>query len=92
VTRRTFPGPGWTRLGSAGLDARALLVSRRDIAFWKHLFESYEGVAILRTVETLDEEHAIIDAARDWIEERSATAPGLARYLAAWGDWQSPWG
>jgi predicted PolB exonuclease-like 3'-5' exonuclease len=41
---------------------------------------------------SLAEEHAIIAAARDWIEERSATAPGLARYLAAWGDWQSPWG
>jgi len=54
------PAPGWTRLGSAGLDARALLVSRRDIAFWKHLFESYEGVAVLRTVETLDRERAIV--------------------------------
>ncbi|MFM8497404.1 MAG: 3'-5' exonuclease, partial [Planctomycetia bacterium] len=40
---------------------------------------------------SLDEEHAIIDAARNWIEERSATSPGLARYLAAWGDWKSPW-
>jgi predicted PolB exonuclease-like 3'-5' exonuclease len=41
---------------------------------------------------SLAEEHALIAAARDWIEERSATAPGLARYLAAWGDWTSPWG
>ncbi len=25
---------------------------RRDVAFWKHLFESYEDLAIVRTVET----------------------------------------
>lgn len=62
------PAPGWTRLGSAGLDARALLVARRDIAFWKHVFESHEGVAILRTVETLDREHAVVAllATPDW--------------------------
>jgi len=60
VTSADEPVPGWTRLGSAGLDARALLVARRDIAFWKHLFESYEGVAILRTVETLDEDRAVV--------------------------------
>lgn len=40
---------------------------------------------------SLDEEHAVIDDARTWIEERAKTLPGLARYLAAWGDWQSPW-
>jgi Domain of unknown function (DUF4911) len=83
VTRRTFPGPGWTRLGSAGLDARALLVSRRDIAFWKHLFESYEGVAILRTVETLDEEHAIVAllATPDW----TSVASGILDSIEAEG-------
>ena len=40
----------------------------------------------------LDEEHALIEAARAWIEARTAKTPGLARYLAAWGDWKSPWG
>ena len=40
---------------------------------------------------SLKEEHALIDEARDWIAERAEAAPGLARYLAAWGDWQSPW-
>jgi len=67
---RSAPGPaeGWTRLGASGLLARALLVSRRDIAFWKHLFESHEGVAILRTVETLDLDRAIVAliATPDW--------------------------
>ena len=27
-----------------------------------------------------------------WIEAKAEKHPGLARYLAAWGDWQSPWG
>ncbi len=40
---------------------------------------------------SLKEEHAIIEDAREWIEERAKTSAGLARYLAAWGDWQSPW-
>ena len=40
---------------------------------------------------TLKEEHAIIDDARQWIEERAKASPGLARYLAAWGDWKSPY-
>jgi predicted PolB exonuclease-like 3'-5' exonuclease len=39
----------------------------------------------------LDEEHAIIEDARKWIESRAATSPGLARYLAAWGDWKNPY-
>ena len=36
----------WVALGAAGLEARALRVGRRDIAYFKYLFESYEGVAI----------------------------------------------
>jgi hypothetical protein len=28
---------------------------------------------------------------RKWIEEKSASSPGLARYLKAWGDWKSPY-
>lgn len=40
---------------------------------------------------SLKEEHAIIEDARGWIEQGAKTSPGLARYLAAWGDWQSPW-
>ena len=40
---------------------------------------------------TLKEEHAIIDDARQWIEERAKASPGLVRYLAAWGNWKSPY-
>ncbi|MFZ4732192.1 MAG: 3'-5' exonuclease [Pirellulales bacterium] len=36
-------------------------------------------------------EQKLIDQAREWIESKAATSPGLTRYLAAWGDWQSPW-
>ena len=39
----------------------------------------------------LEEEHAIIEAARDWIATRAGDSAGLARYLSAWGDWKSPW-
>ena len=39
----------------------------------------------------LKREHALIEAARAWIEAHAADCPGLAKYLAAWGDWKSPW-
>ena len=45
-------GPGWQRLGAAGLQARALRIQRADVAFFKHIFESYEEVGMVRTVET----------------------------------------
>lgn len=38
----------------------------------------------------LKREHALIEHARAWIEAKAEDSPGLARYLAAWGDWQSP--
>ena len=37
------------------------------------------------------EEQAIIADAREWIGQQAETCAGLKRYLAAWGDWQSPW-
>ena len=40
---------------------------------------------------TLDDEHRLIEEARTWIETKSASTPGLKRYLDAWGDWKSPW-
>ncbi|MEI8359147.1 MAG: DUF4911 domain-containing protein [Deltaproteobacteria bacterium] len=72
--------PAWTRLETAGVDARAFRVWRRDIAFWKHLFESYEGVAILRTVAKLDDERAIIAllATPDMAPEADAILASLA--------------
>lgn len=39
----------------------------------------------------LPREQALIERAREWLEARAGSSPGLARYLAAWGDWQSPW-
>ena len=39
----------------------------------------------------LKREHALIEQTREWIESQSAKSPGLAKYLAAWGDWKSPW-
>jgi hypothetical protein len=39
----------------------------------------------------LKREHALIEVAREWIEAHAADCPGLAKYLAAWGDWKSPW-
>lgn len=80
---------GWTFLEDAGLVAIAFRVARRDIAYFKYLFESYEDVAIVRTVETLDASSAVIAvlAAPDQVEdaeqilaevERSGT-PAVAR-------------
>ena len=39
----------------------------------------------------LKREHALIESAREWIEAHTDQFPGLKRYLAAWGDWKSPW-
>jgi len=41
---------------------------------------------------TLEREQELIDEAKAWIEARADSSPGLARYLAAWGDWQDPRG
>jgi hypothetical protein len=40
----------------------------------------------------IKKEHALIEEAREWIGGKAERHPGLARYLAAWGDWKSPWG
>ena len=40
----------------------------------------------------LAEEHKLIEGAREWITSRAPESPGLARYLAAWGEWKNPWG
>lgn len=53
-------GADWTHLGSAGLVARALRVARREVSYFKYLFESYEGVAIVRTVATIDRDTTVI--------------------------------
>jgi hypothetical protein len=42
----------WVPLGDSGLHARVLSVEKAEVAFFKHLLESYEEVAIVRTVAT----------------------------------------
>jgi hypothetical protein len=39
----------------------------------------------------LKRERVLIEQAREWIEAKAGECPGLARYLAAWGEWKSPW-
>ena len=39
----------------------------------------------------LKREQALIEHARGWIEAKAEESPGLTRYLAAWGDWNSPY-
>ena len=41
----------WHLLRDAELWARVIRVAREDIAYFKFLFESYEGVGLIRTVE-----------------------------------------
>ena len=41
---------------------------------------------------SLADEQSLIEAAHTWISSKAKDAPGLARYLEGWGDWQSPWG
>ena len=41
---------------------------------------------------SLADEQSLIESAHIWIRTKATESPGLARYLEAWGDWQSPWG
>lgn len=50
----------WYALRDAELWARVIRVAREDIAYFKFLFESYEGVALIRTVETLGDGSVVI--------------------------------
>lgn len=70
----------WTPLRGAELWARVIRVPRVEIAFWKNLFESYEGVAIIRTVETLDDGNALIAllATEDFLGETDAILDDVA--------------
>src|SRR5581483_11070535 len=80
-SRRRAVTARWTDLGAAGLSACALRVRRRDIAYFKYLFESYEGVAIVRTVETVDPATAVIAvlATPDHVACADEILPAVAR-------------
>lgn len=41
--------PGWEWLGAAELWVRPIRTGRADVAYWKHLYESFEDVALVRT-------------------------------------------
>jgi hypothetical protein len=71
----------WTSLAPAGLAACALRVPRREISTLKYLFESYEGVAIVRTVETVDAATAVVAllAPPDQVGEADAILDDLER-------------
>ncbi len=40
---------------------------------------------------SLADEQSLIESAHTWVRNKATESPGLARYLDAWGDWQSPW-
>ncbi len=40
---------------------------------------------------TLDQEIQLVEAAKDWIQQRAETCEAYAAYLESWGDWKNPW-
>ncbi len=39
---------------------------------------------------TIDQEQEVVAEAKQWLEERAASSPGLQHYLSHWGDWARP--
>lgn len=39
----------------------------------------------------LDQEHALVSAAHQWLEAQAEQVPAYRGYLENWGDWPSPW-
>jgi predicted PolB exonuclease-like 3'-5' exonuclease len=39
---------------------------------------------------SLEQEHELVQAAKTWLTEQSATIPAYAEYLSHWGDWHPP--
>jgi hypothetical protein len=74
----------WSPLRDSGLLARAIVVPRETIAYFKYLFESYEGVAIVRTVETIDRASVAIAilATPDFVAEAEAILRDVERHGA----------
>lgn len=65
--------PGWEELVAAGLWARAIRIPKSEVAFWKHLYESFEDVAIVRTALNVDEDAIIaIISPPDFVSEAEA--------------------
>jgi len=79
------PGPApvageWHLLRDAELWARVIRVAREDIAYFKCLFESYEGVALIRSVESQDDGTVVIAilATGDFRDETDAILADVA--------------
>lgn len=72
----------WHDLRDAELWARVIRVAREDIAYFKFLFESYEGVALIRTVETPGDGSVVIAilATGDFRDETDAILADVARH------------
>jgi hypothetical protein len=39
----------------------------------------------------LDDEQAVVESAKEWLEAKSIQSPCLSKYLAEWGRWVNPW-
>lgn len=65
---------GWEALDAAGLWARGLEIPRSEVAYWKHLYESFEHVAIVRTARNVADDAAIVAiiAPPDFVAEAHA--------------------
>lgn len=74
----------WHLLRDAELWARVIRVARGDIAYFKFLFESYEGVALIRTVESLADGSVVIAilATGDFRGETDAILADVAEHCA----------
>jgi hypothetical protein len=73
--------PGWTELPAAGLWARPFRTPRPDAAFWKHLYESFEHVALIRTAANDGEEAIlVIIAPADFVLEAQAILDDVVAY------------
>jgi hypothetical protein len=40
---------------------------------------------------SLQEEHALVEETKQWIQERSESSAAYRTYLEGWGDWSNPW-
>ena len=76
------PASAWHDLRDAELWARVIRVAREDIAYFKFLFESYEGVALIRTVEKRADGSVVIAilATADFRGETDAILADVARH------------
>jgi hypothetical protein len=81
----SFP---WARLEQAGLWGTAVVIRRSEIAFLKHVVESYEGLGFTRMVASEGESDAVVAvmgpaSSRASLEELLLSLRGRAGYPLA---------